>query len=108
MATQAFCSYQRPAYVDGLVERFGPDMIAKPMHFSLSLDLVNWRATLWMKQQRHSDGQASVSDDRFTLRTPTNDESASNNPASDSRNEPSRFVRQPVRIVYTPRPRPLE
>jgi hypothetical protein len=74
-------------------------MIAEPMHISLSLDLVSWRANLWARERRRPDEHETVDDDPFTLRN-TGDDAA---PRDDEPSgEPSRFVRQPVRVVYTP------
>jgi len=80
-------------------------MIAEPMHFSLSLDLVRWRANLWVEQQRCPNEKPSVDDNQRTLRTPCA-EPTSGEPSGNPRSEQSRFLRQPVRVVYSPR-RPL-
>ena len=77
-------------------------MIADPMHFSLSLDLVRWRANLWTEQQRCPNEKPTVVDNQLTLRTPC-DEVTSGESSGNPRSEQSRFVRQPVRVVYSPR-----
>lgn len=82
-------------------------MIAVPMHFSLSLDLVSWRANLWTEQQRRRDEQPSSTGETLTPRNPLDDETTDDE-SGDSYTEETRFVRQPVRVVYTPRRRPHE
>jgi hypothetical protein len=82
-------------------------MITEPMHFSLSLDLVSWRANLWTKQQRGRNEQPSSTDKTFMPRDPLDDE-ATDDEHGDSYTEEARFVRQPVRVVYTPRRRQHE
>jgi 5-methylcytosine-specific restriction endonuclease McrA len=77
-------------------------MIAEPMHFSLSLDLVSWRANLWADHERCPNEKPVLDDDQFTLRKPC-DEAIVEEPVNPAQDEQARFVRQPVRVVYAPR-----
>lgn len=72
------------------------------MHFSLSLDLVSWRANLWMEDQRSPHEKPAHDDASFTLRKPPG-EAPSDHESDDARAEQARFVRQPVRVVFSPR-----
>jgi hypothetical protein len=73
-------------------------MNAEPMHFSLSLDLVSWRANLWVEERCHSNEEVSERDHPMTLHEPV-DEQPDNAPTTET----CRFVRKPIRVVYTPR-----
>lgn len=75
------------------------------MRFSVSLDLVSWRANLWAEQQHCPCEKPILDDDQFTTRKPCN-EGTVEEPTNSAADKQAHFVRQPVRIVFSPQRTP--